>query len=489
VFQAMDGIGSGPARSYHVPAHVCTIATLALLLTGCMETASVLNETQSDLLVIAPVRRGHGPSAEEWGTFSAAPTFARESSSSVNELARESPSSEINSDEYWAAVADFDLIASRGAATTGQEIRFVDAISLLSAGDRDRAKSAFNETAWQGEDLNVAAASQIMLAATLMYEHRWAELRDLGGNRQIGAATRQNIAGMERWGIAFVGLDSQVTTFPDDQVALPLGITPVSTPTVLVRINGREYHFWLDTGSTITVVSSDVAKSTGISPLTNDVFAIATFGGVAPARPVVVKRIAIGGIVLTNTPAIVIDAELMKVKATADGVPWSGLPVDGIIGWDTIRQFDLAMDYEAGRLTIKRPLNLGTRGTASQNLTWVGRPLVKVSTKAGSTLHFTIDTGAQVSFLNSSAVKKAGVVPTASNARPYGIARNGGQASQAISSLRLGVAGTSLLLRGLIVYNPASSGIIHCDGILGSDIAQFGVVRIDATNGLFSVGG
>jgi hypothetical protein len=114
---------------------------------------------------------------------------------------------------------------------------------------------------------------------------------------------------------------------------------------------------------------------------------------------------------------------------------------------------------------------------------------VQVTTKLGTTLHFTIDTGAQVSFLNGMAVKKAGVVPTASNARPYGIAKNGGQAAQAVSALRLGIGSKSLLLRDLIVYNPASSGIVHCDGILGSDVAQFGIVRIDATNGLFSVGG
>jgi len=478
VLQAMDGIGSGSARSYHGPAHVCAFATLALLLTGCMETASVLSEFQSDRLVITPARRTSGPYVDETSTLFPAPRFVRES-----------PSSKIISDEYWAAVADFNLTASRDAATTGPEIRFVDAIALLAAGDREGAKRAFDGMAWQTDDMSVAAASQIMLAATLMYEHKWSELRDLGSNTQMRAATRQNIIGMERWGEAFVGLDSQVTTFPDEQVELALEMTPVSTPTILVRVNGKEYHFWLDTGSTITVLSSDVARSTGISPLTDDTFTIATFAGVAPAKPAVVKRLEIGGIVLTNTPAIVIDAQLMKVRATAEGVPWNGLRVDGIIGWDTIRQFDLSMNYGDGIVTIKRPLDLGTRGTSSQNLTWVGRPLVDVITKQGSTLHFTIDTGAQVSFLNGSAVKKAGVTAVSSNARPYGIARNGGQSAQAVSALRLGVGGKSLLLRDLIVYNPASSGIIHCDGILGSDIARFGTIRIDATNGLFSVGG
>jgi predicted aspartyl protease len=477
VLHAMDGIGSGSARSYHGSAHVCAFATLALLLTGCMETASVLGEFQSDALALTPVHRTSGPYADEASIVASVPRFVRES-----------PSSKIPSDDYWTAVADFDFVASRDAATTGPEIRFVDAISLLAAGDREGAKSLFNGTAWQTDDPSVAAASQMMLAATLMYEHRWSELRDLGANAEMGAATRQNIVGMERWGQAFAGLDSQVTTFPDDQVVLALEITPVSTPTVLVRINGKQYHFWLDTGSTITVLSSDVAKNTGLSPLTPDTFTIATFGGVAPARPAVVKQLEIGGIVLTNTPAIVIDAQLMKVRATAQGVPWSGLAVDGIIGWDTIRQFDLAMNYEEGIVTIRRPLDLATRGTSAQNLTWVGRPLVEVTTKQGSKLHFTIDTGAQVSFLNGSALKKAGVVAVSSNARPYGIAKNGGQAAQAVPALRLAVGGKSLLLRDLIVYTPASSGIIHCDGILGSDLAQFGTIRIDATNGLFSIG-
>ena len=219
MLHAMDGIGSGSARSYHGPAHVCAFATLALLLTGCVGTASVLNEFQSDALVIAPARRTSGPYVDETSTLVAAPRFVRES-----------PSSKVASDEYWAAVADFNLAASRDAATTGPEIRFVDAIALLAAGDREGAKKAFNGMAWQTDDLSVAAASQIMLAATLMYEHKWSELRDLGGNADMGVATRENIVGMARWGEAFVGVDSQVTTFPNEQVELPLEMTPVSTP-------------------------------------------------------------------------------------------------------------------------------------------------------------------------------------------------------------------------------------------------------------------
>jgi hypothetical protein len=42
-------------------------------------------------------------------------------------------------------------------------------------------------------------------------------------------------------------------------------------------------------------------------------------------------------------------------------------------------------------------------------------------------------------------------------------------------------------LENILVYGPAYSGLINTDGILGSDVAQFGRIRIDATNGLFSL--
>jgi hypothetical protein len=57
-----------------------------------------------------------------------------------------------------------------------------------------------------------------------------------------------------------------------------------------------------------------------------------------------------------------------------------------------------------------------------------------------------------------------------------------------VPSLTLEVAGKSLGLENVLVYGPVPSGLINCDGILGSDVARFGTIHIDATNGLFSVG-
>jgi hypothetical protein len=181
------------------------------------------------------------------------------------------------------------------------------------------------------------------------------------------------------------------------------------------------------------------------------------------------------------------DAALMRVKSTSEGVTGRGVWVDGIIGWDIIRQFDVVLDYRSGTITFKKPERLGIIGTEFQNLTWVGKPLVQVRTKPGGTFEFALDTGAQVTLLNGSILDKLETVATTYGGRIFGIAETGGQAKRVVPNLKLNVGGSSVHLESVLVYGPAYSGLINTDGILGSDVAQFGKIRIDATNGLFSL--
>jgi hypothetical protein len=239
----------------------------------------------------------------------------------------------------------------------------------------------------------------------------------------------------------------------------------------------------------MTVLSSSVASDANVPIVSPDTLSIGTFEGVVPVRPGVVKRMEIGPIVLSNSPAIVMDAALMRIKSTAQGVTGAGLRVDGIIGWDIIRQLDIVMDYEGGTITLSRPEQLNTNGTALQNLTWMGKPLVQVSRKPGGTFHFRLDTGAQATFLNASVLEKAGVVTKTYGGEVFGFARTGRRTDRIVPVMALDVGGKSLRLEGVIVYGPSLSGLVNSDGILGSDIARFGKIRIDATNGLFSVGG
>jgi hypothetical protein len=456
-----------------------------LVLTGCLKTAPLLNQSAIELHPVArysaferyPLpKRGPGPLRLPVDSLEGAP-------------APSEPSAENRfSEEFWDAVADLDLTKSHEAARGELETLFADAVALLAAGDQEKAASAFEALGNQATDLIVATGSQMMLAMSLTYQHKWAALRDLAKTSRFDIGGRLTTGSLERLGRVFADVDSQSTLMPEGTITLPMPLTAVGTPTIAVRINGKEYHFWIDTGASMTVLSSNVAAEGGVPIIAPETLSIATFAGLAPARPALVKRLEIGSAILTNTPVIVIDSRLMRIRASAEGVPWSGLYVDGIIGWDTIRQFAVALDYASKQITFQKPLNLETRGTSSQNLTWVGKPLVRVRTKAGVTLHFTLDTGAQTSFVSGDVLKKAKVSANSSNTRAYGLARTGGQRAQAVSALGLDVGGGFFVLKDLIVLNSPSSSLIKCDGILGSDIANFGTIRIDATNGLFSIG-
>jgi len=391
------------------------------------------------------------------------------------------------SEEYWEALAGLDVTALRRAARSDEEIGLAEGMTRLMAGDPARAEDSFIAMSRQSIDINVAVAAQIMLATTLLYEHKWTALRDLSASSTLTAIDRGNTSELEQWGHAFAGVDEQTTIAPDKPISLPLVMTPMGTPAIKVTINGKDYEFWLDTGSSMTVLSSTVASDAGIQLVSADTLRIRTFEGTAPVKAGIVRRLGIGQIAFTNTPAIVMDAALMRLKSTSEGVTGQGVRVDGIIGWDIIRQFDVVMDYRARTITFRPPEHLGIIGTGFQNLAWVGKPLVQVRTKPGGTFRFTLDTGAQITLLNGSILDKLEMVATTYGGRVFGIAKTGGNPKRVVPKLNLDVGGQSVHLESILVYGPAYSGLINTDGILGSDVAQFGKIRIDATNGLFSL--
>lgn len=399
--------------------------------------------------------------------------------------ARSESSPVFNAAEYWDALADLNLRALRNSAVSDAQADFARGMLMLADGDSENAEKAFIAGSSQPADVNVGIASQIMLASTLLYEHKWAELRSFAFSSHLSPPDLEIVRGYQRWGFAFANIEPERMSMSVDSVLLPLRVSAIGTPIVRVRINGKQYDFWLDTGSSITVLNSDVAAEVGASLLSGDELSVRTFGGSAPVKAAFVRRMEIGPVLLENTPAVIIDAAHMALRPMAESATASRMRIDGIIGWDTIRQLDLTLDYSSGLILIRRPQR---QAFSPHNLTWMGKPFVEVRSKRGETLHFTLDTGAQGSFLNALALDKTGAVPTPSDGVVFGIAGTGKRADKVIRSLPLEFGGKAVRLDGVMVYGPTYSGMINCDGILGSDIARYGTIRIDATNGLFAMG-
>jgi hypothetical protein len=398
---------------------------------------------------------------------------------------RSESSTAFNATEYWDAVAALNLSALHNTAEGDAQQGFARGLSLLADGDAETAEKAFIDGSEQRSDISVGIASQIMLATTLLYEHKWADLRSFAFSPQLNSSDKDILRDYQRWGFAFANIEAQRVSMSADSAIMPLRLSPIGTPTIRVRINGKQYNFWLDTGSSITVLNSDVAREVGAPVLSDDALAVRTFGGSAPVKASLVRRIEIGPLLLENTPAVIVDASHMVLRSAPDRPQPYGMHIDGIIGWDTIRQLDLRLDYSGGFVQIRRPVRAGY---APRNLTWMGKPFVEVRTKRGETLHMTLDTGAQASFINALALDKTGAAPVSSEGTVFGIAGTGRHADKIVRTLRLELGGTAVGLDGVMVYGPAYSGMINCDGIIGSDISRYGTIRIDATNGVFAVG-
>jgi len=464
--------------SHHMQARAWTVVALIGLLTGCLETARVLSEMPKNVR----------PLVFDDGLENVLPGRSQRSASPGPAVpVLESFVHTVYSEEYWEALAGLDVTALRKAARSDEEIGLAEGMARLMAGDPGNAERSFVAMSRQAIDRNVAVAAQIMLATTLLYEHKWATLRDLSFTSTLTGTDQGNTSELEQWGHAFAGVDEQTMVAPDKPISLPLLITPLGTPAVRVSINGKDYQFWLDTGSSMTVVSSRVATDANVPIVSADTLRIRTFEGTAPVKAASVRRLEIGPIIFDNTPTIVMDAGLMRVKSTSEGVTGQGVRVDGIIGWDIIRQFDVVLDYHTGTIIFRKPEHLGVIGTEFQNLTWVGKPLVQVRTKPGGTFEFSLDTGAQATLLNGSTLDKLETATTTYGGRVFGIAKTGGQTKRIVPKLTLSVGGKLVRLESVLVYGPAYSDLINCDGILGSDVAQFGKIRIDATNGVFSL--
>jgi hypothetical protein len=160
--------------------------------------------------------------------------------------------------------------------------------------------------------------------------------------------------------------------------------------------------------------------------------------------------------------------------------------IDGIIGFDIIRQLDLEVDYGDATLKVRNPTT--SRRETDRNMFWVGLPIVQLTSGDGIPLHFGLDTGAQQTFVTETMLDKLQVQAARVESRRVG--GLGGEVSlraPVLPDVRLFVRGFPILFRSAVVRAPVYQVLASLDGVLGGDVWNSGVVRIDMTNGIFSV--
>jgi len=310
---------------------------------------------------------------------------------------------------FWDAMASLDtgFIARHPASES--ERAFAHALGLVMSGEVNDAVIALDSvrTAFPNDTL-VRRASRLLLTAMLQHQDKWKVLADLN---PIGARPRTDAgdidkAEVESWAAAFKNVSARELSFPQGPVVLPLVLSASGTPMVVAKINGIERLLWLDTGSSMSIVASDIAQESGVLPLVKDTLEVATTTGRVPARPAAIARLQLGGIDIRNSTAMIVSSDLMQVRLGDGTDPRLAVKIEGVIGFDIISRLDVRIDYRNHRVTFQRPQRGAQLPRGGRNLFWVGTPIVRLVTSKGIPLHFNLDTGAQETYSTDALLAK-----------------------------------------------------------------------------------
>lgn len=403
-----------------------------------------------------------------------------------NGAARRSATVLSQSKTFWEAMSSLDTGFVRRQPVNETQRAFADALGLVMLGHHEDAALALDGIRSASSDTLINAASRILMTAMLQYQDKWKLLAELDSMGRHAQSSDFDKAGVESWATAFRNVPERELTFPERPVVLPLLLSASGAPMVPVRINGKEHVFWLDTGSSMSIVSSAVALECGMQPLVADTLEVATTTGRVPAQAGAISQLDLGGIHIRHTTALIVANERMQVRVGDD----TSLPIvtqiEGVVGYDIISRLDLRIDYVNRRVTMMKPETHPRMPRTGRNLFWVGTPIVRLVTSKGIPLHFNLDTGAQESYSTDGLLLKTKARTLVGERRLIGgLAGLTVVRGRFVDELHATMGGQPLLLRKLLVFAPSFSSFVSLDGVLGSDIGRGGVVRIDATNGLF----
>lgn len=387
---------------------------------------------------------------------------------------------------YWEALADLQPDEAIAAARTPVEKAFAQSLKTLMEGDLNTAEKGFGELRRTAGDSIIRTASRVIYTATLQYQDKWAVLAALRNESSEPKADRIDRASIERWATAFRGVPEKSLTFRSQTGLLPMSVSAVGTPLIPVRIAGKAYNFWLDTGSSMTMLASDVAKDLNIVPLGPDTLEIVTSTGRVTANPALIPEMQIGQVVVHNATTMIVTQSMMEISEPRPIDQSTRMKLDGIIGFDIIRQLDIEVDYREGTIRLRNPVI--SRHFPDRNMFWVGLPVVRLTSTDGIPLHFGLDTGAQLTFVTETLLDKLQLQAARTESRRVG--GLGGEISlraPVLPDLRVLVRGFPILFKGAVVRAPVYQVLASLDGVLGGDVWNSGVVRIDMTNGVFTV--
>ncbi|MDB4900319.1 MAG: hypothetical protein JWN53_2127 [Gemmatimonadetes bacterium] len=391
--------------------------------------------------------------------------------------------------DFWSDVAVLDMVGAERAAASLDERSFVLGLRTLMQGDPEAAAIVFSMLRLKATDPLVRVRARVGLTMALSWHSDWRAIADLGAmDDSIERGDEDPIvaqASVERWAHAFADLPPAVVTLPESPVTLPLRRSAFGTPVITVLINGHPHDFWLDTGASMTLLSTSVAQESGVSLASGDTLALGVVAGHVEARAILIDSLRIGPIVARGLTAALVSPSVLRLdRRIVNGLNES-VRIDGVIGTDLLRYMDLLLDAGDGTITIRRPHPVPH---PTRNLFWVGYPVVRLAARDGHPMLFGLDTGAEGSFVTTSLLRKLPSTPVSVRRGSLGGLGEGKQETDwVVRDIAFSDGDYAITLRNTPVVPERRWTFVTFDGVIGSDVALGSRLHLDFANGVFDI--
>ena len=387
---------------------------------------------------------------------------------------------------FWNSVSELDVTAARVQASTVSERFFTDALNSLVNGDLGGAEVLFHSLLADPDPL-VRGRARIGLTVSLNAQGKWQELAALPPEIRAGGDTVDLIdrAAVDSWAGVLRNVPPVTIDAPAAPDVLPVLGSTVGTPIIKVYINGHERYFWLDTGATMSLIASDVAAECGVVAITKDTLAIAAAQGRIAARPAIANTVRIGKITVRNLPVALLDPSALRLDKRLSQGRLVTVKLDGVIGSDVLRRLSVVLDMGAGTIALARP---ATHPPRQRSLIWIGFPVVRLLTRDGKPVLFGLDTGADSTIVTDAWMDRTpdpGLSPAKGSVDVLGATHTSDL--PVLRNVTVGDGEYILRLRGVPIVQERRQTFVALDGVLGADVLAHATLRMDITNGMFSI--
>ena len=363
---------------------------------------------------------------------------------------------------FWSAVAALDFDGAGQLAESTSQLEFLAALRDVAEERLVEAQMKLLALA-RSADADIVGRSTALLLFVL--QERPSSAIESLAPRSWRALIRawRDMSSRESW------------TFPPHPVAHPLQHR-AGVPLVPLTVNGRTTAFALDTGAQRTVLSSRFAAAASVSTSPVTVNMEGAHG--VPMRAVLATAdVDLGGIRIQGHPVAVLDTAIS-----------SSVELDGVLGWNAIRELRITFDNDRRVLLFEPPRH---GATSRSNFVWVGKPFVRARAGNGLPLALFLDTATARSVIAPALAGAAGF----RGGRDVEILAAGAGATRRVQATAYAGAvlqvGGERVRFGELLTEPlrARLPLGSIDGVLGSDALTSGRVVIDFQAGEFSISG